>query len=369
MSSLGDKSQVFSGLKALKESADAGEQDQLFRSMGQLFANVSNYCNDDQVSQYDEVLCKLVELVEVEAREHVAKLLAPLERAPGSVVMRLAHDDIKVARPLLEFSNVLSDDDLIEIVEGKTEEHRIIIAGRDNVGSRIGNAIADNGGQESLSILIENESADISSHIIEKTIHLASDNKELAKRLRNRNNINWGLLRKEISSAGAKVLSELSLAEFSDGSKTNSVSDVIYNRMRSKAGFSASEWKIAYSQVKALNDRRQLNTITLARFVRFGYGHHVAAAMALMMNVSTQTFVKWLASQDYVGISVACKTFGLSSELFEGVIALLPWRDVPQANEIKDVCARFENLGQDDAIRILKLWQDKSRKSQLKRAV
>lgn len=369
MSSIGGKSQVFSGLKALKESADAGEQDQLFRNMGQLFANVSNYCNDDQVSQYDEVLCKLVELVEVEAREHVAKLLAPLERAPGSVVMRLAHDDIKVARPLLEFSNVLSDDDLIEIVEGKTEEHRIVIAGRENVGQRIGDAIADNGGHNSLVKLLENESAIIGTHALEKTIHLASSNKDLAERLRNRKNVDWKLLRKEISSAGVKVLSELSLTESHNGSNTNSVSDVIYNRMRSKAGFSASEWKIAYSQVKALNDRRQLNTITLARFVRFGYGHHVAAAMTIMMNVSTQTFVKWLASQDYVGISVACKTFGLSSELFEGVIALLPWRDAPQANEITDVCARFDNLGRNDAIRILKLWQDKSKNSRIKEAV
>ncbi len=369
MSISSDKSQVFSGLKALKESADAGEQDQLFRSMGQLFANVYNYCNDDQVSQYDEVLCKLVELVEIEAREHVAKLLAPLERAPGSVVMHLAHDDIKVARPLLEFSNVLSDDDLIEIVEGKTEEHRIIIAGRENVCSRIGDAIADNGGQESLVKLLENESAIIGTHALEKTIHLASDNKDLARRLRNRKNINWDLLKEEISSAGAKVLSELSLAESPNGSKADSVSDVVYNRMRSKAGFSASEWKIAYNQVKALNDRRQLNTVALSRFVRFGYGHHVAAAMTIMMNVSTQTFVKWLASQDYVGISVACKVFGLSSELFEGVIALLPWRDAPKANEITDVCARFDNLGQDDAIRILKLWQDKSRNSHIKEVV
>ena len=42
-------------------------------------------CDDEQVAQYDEVLCQLAELVEAEARAHVAKLLAPLDRAPGNV--------------------------------------------------------------------------------------------------------------------------------------------------------------------------------------------------------------------------------------------------------------------------------------------
>ena len=45
----------------------------------------------------------LAELVETEARSFVAKLLAPLDRAPGNVVTILANDTIEVAAPLLEF--------------------------------------------------------------------------------------------------------------------------------------------------------------------------------------------------------------------------------------------------------------------------
>ncbi|MCS6759741.1 MAG: hypothetical protein MO852_12930 [Candidatus Devosia euplotis] len=46
----------------------------------------------------------------------MAKLLAPLDRAPGTVAVKLVNDDIEVARPLLQFSKVLSDDDLIDII-------------------------------------------------------------------------------------------------------------------------------------------------------------------------------------------------------------------------------------------------------------
>ncbi len=41
------------------------ERDQLFRNMAQLYSYVSDRCDDEQVAQYDEVLCQLAELVEV----------------------------------------------------------------------------------------------------------------------------------------------------------------------------------------------------------------------------------------------------------------------------------------------------------------
>ena len=70
------------------------------------------------------------------------------------------------------------------------------------------------------------------------------------------------------------------------------VNAVVYNRMRNRAGFSAQEWKVAYNQVKALSDRRQLDERALTRFARFGYGHHSAAA--LTVNVAVMPWARWL---------------------------------------------------------------------------
>ena len=91
--------------------------------MAKLFRHVVDRCDDEQIAKYDEVLCQLAEIVEAEARADVAEMLAPLSRAPGSVVIMLANDKIEVAAPLLEFSSVLSDDDLIEIVQAQSEGH------------------------------------------------------------------------------------------------------------------------------------------------------------------------------------------------------------------------------------------------------
>jgi len=357
MSEIDESIKAFASFRVLNGDASAAERDQLFRNMAQLFSYVSDRCEDEQVIQYDEVLCHLAELVEVETRTHVANLLAPLDRAPGSVVVKLAQDTIDVARPLLEFSNVLSDDDLIEIIQQQTEEHRIAIAGRKHVGERVGDAIVENGGRDSVVRLVRNNTAKLGDDALQKIAIRAVNDTELADDMRGRDDIDWGRLRDEISLAGGKVLEQLSLVEAPNKGTMGTVSAVVYNRIRNRAGFNAQEWKVAWNQVKALNDRRQLNNSALARFARFGYGHHAAAALTLLLRISPEVLVKWLATQDYVAVTVAGKAFGLSADLFEGIVAVLPWRDFPAPQDLKDVRSRFETISKEEASGIFELWR------------
>lgn len=349
---------AFATFRVLNGDSNVAERDQLFRNMAQLFSFVSDRCDDDQVAQYDEVLCQLAELVEAEARAHVAQLLAPLERAPGTVVVKLANDEIEVARPLLEFSNVLSDDDLIDIIGNKGEGHRIAIAGRPRVADRVGEAIVEHGGGESVSRLVSNVHAELGTHLIGQIVERAGRDDVVARELRGRTDIDWNAVRHEIGVAGGKVLEQLSLAErVPQNEAMGKVSSVVYNRMRNRAGFSAKEWKVAWNQVKALHDRHKLNESALARFARFGYGHHCAAALTVMLRISPDVFVKWLAGQDYVAVTVAVKALGIEAELFETVMATMPWRDVPTDADKENVRARYEALSQEEATGIFDLWR------------
>lgn len=358
MNELDEGLRAFASFRVLNGDADTSEREQLFRNMAQLFTYVSDRCDDEQVAQYDEVLCQLAELVEVEARMHVAKLLAPLDRAPGTVVLKLANDSIEVAKPLLEFSNVLSDDDLIDIINTQSEEHRIAIASRTKVTERVGEAIAEHGEISSVVQLVRNTSAEFGKATLEKLVARASRNAEIAADLRNRSDIDWTQLRGEIDSAATKVLQTLGgPSRAIDPVAAGKVNAVVYNRMRNRAGFSATEWKVAYNQVKGLSDRKQLNDRALARFARFGYGHHAAAALAVMLRLAPEVFVKWLASQDYVAIVVALKAAGLAPDMFEAIFATLPWRDLPSEPDKTMVASRFEALDRDEAVSIFELWR------------
>ncbi len=360
MSELDEGLRAFSSFRVLNGEDNHSEREQLFRNMAQLFSYVSDRCDDEQVSQYDEVLCQLAALVEVEARAHVAKLLAPLDRAPGTVVVRLANDVIEVAKPLLEFSNVLSDDDLIDIIAGQSEEHRIAIASRTNVPERVGEAIVQHGDRSSVVRLVRNTNAEFDKATLEKLVERATRDAEIAADLRNRPDIDWKSLRGEIDSVASKVLETLGEVDRTraiDPVAAGKVNAVVYNRMRNRAGFSATEWKVAYNQVKALSDRKQLNERALARFARFGYGHHAAAALTVILSVGPEVFVKWLASQDYVAITVALKAARLQPDMFEAIVATLPWRDLPSEADKRMVVSRFEALDTEEATGIFELWR------------
>lgn len=358
MQELDEGQRAFSTFRVLNGDANIMERDQLFRNMAQLYSYVSDRCDDEQIAQYDEVLCQLAELVEVEARTHVAKLLAPLDRAPGMVVVRLANDDIEVAQPLLEFSNVLSDDDLIDIVTRRTEAHRVAIAARSHVNERVGDAIAQHGGSPSVVQLVRNNGAELGQATLERLVARAAADQEIAADLRGRADIDWATLRTQIQSASGKVLDEVAQASNRiDPVTMGKVNAVVYNRMRNRAGFSSQEWKIAYNQVKALSDRKQLDERALARFARFGYGHHTAAALTVMLRVGPEVFVKWLAMQDYVAVTVALRAMGIAPDLFEASIACLPWRDLPTDEDKTNVRARFEALSQEEAAGIFELWR------------
>ena len=358
MREMEDGARAFSTFRVLNGDANVMERDQLFRNMAQLYSYVSDRCDDEQVSQYDEVLCQLAELVEVEARTHVAKLLAPLERAPGNVVVRLANDTIEVAGPLLEFSNVLSDDDLIDIVTNRSEAHRVAIAGRATVPERVGDAIVEHGGSSSVIRLVRNPNAELGHAALERLVERASHDTEIAADLRGRTDIDWKGLRGEIHAAGDKVLESVSTNQVQlDPVTIGKVSSVVYNRMKNRAGFSSQEWKVAYNQVKALADRRQLDDRALMRFARFGYGHHTAAALTVLLQVAPEVFVKWLAMQDYVAITVALRALGVNPDLFQTMISSMPWRDLPTEADKTNVRRRFEALSQDEAIGIFELWR------------
>ncbi len=349
---------AFASFRVLNGEDDHGERDQLFRNMAQLFSFVSDRCDDDQVAQYDEVLCQLAELVEVEARAHVAKLLAPLERAPGTVVVKLANDDIEVARPLLEFSNVLSDDDLIDIISSQSEEHRVAIAGRASVTERVGEAIVEHGDTQSVARLVRNTNADFDRATLERLVERAIEDAAIAADLRGRQDIDWKSLRGEIDTVAGKVLQSIGEVERRfDPVAAGKVNAVVYNRLRNRAGFNANEWKVAYNQVKGLADRKQLDDRALARFARFGYGHHAAAAIAVMLRVAPEVVVKWLAGQDYVAVTVALRAAGLTPDLFEAIVATLPWRDMPSEASKSMVVSRFEALDGEDAKHIFELWR------------
>lgn len=119
-------------------------------------------------------------------RRAMAQVFASAQKAPRVVVQALAADQYDVAQPLLEFSPLLSDDDLIELLASGKPEVQGAIAGRPLLSRAVAAAIAEVATAEACLILLENSDACLAlfsvDRIVERFGHLAPIRENLLQR-------------------------------------------------------------------------------------------------------------------------------------------------------------------------------------------
>lgn len=124
----------------------------------------------------------LVEVIEILAqdqatrvRQIVAETLKEVASAPNHVIQRLARDaEAVVACPVLEFSPLLSDQDLLAIIEGGSNAGRLrAISRRHGVGEQVTDAIVATRDEDAISSLLDNASAQIREETLDGLVEAA----------------------------------------------------------------------------------------------------------------------------------------------------------------------------------------------------
>lgn len=132
------------------------------------FRNVVLTPRERELAQ--EILGYLVHDVAVSVRRALANALSDLVDAPRDILLELAHDLDEVARPILENSRVLTDEDLIELVLSGGPSRQCMIAGRANLGAGVSDAIAWAGDRSAVLVLVANQGTIIRPDVLEKIV-------------------------------------------------------------------------------------------------------------------------------------------------------------------------------------------------------
>src|SRR6476646_2249121 len=93
-------------------------------------------------------------------RRALADVFASSNAAPATVVHALAGDQPDVAAPLLQYSPLLLDADLVEAVASGESERQAAIASRSSLPCSVSAAIAEVGSAEACLVLLENQDAE-----------------------------------------------------------------------------------------------------------------------------------------------------------------------------------------------------------------
>ncbi|MEX0693516.1 MAG: DUF2336 domain-containing protein [Rhodospirillales bacterium] len=123
-----------------------------------------------------EALMLLARDQAVRVRQTIAEALKELANAPANVIRRLAWDvESVVATPILKYSPVLSDHDLIEIILAKPSTGAILaVSERIGVSEDVSHAIISTADIEAVALLLANDSAQIREETLDMVIADAS---------------------------------------------------------------------------------------------------------------------------------------------------------------------------------------------------
>jgi len=117
-----------------------------------------------------EIFLTLARQAEREVRRALSEKLAQAEWAPPALVNVLALDEIEIARPILEASPILQDDDLLRVLIEASLEHQIAVARRPRISGRVADAVIDKAEPAVLMALTTNRTAQISSEGVRRLV-------------------------------------------------------------------------------------------------------------------------------------------------------------------------------------------------------
>jgi uncharacterized protein (DUF2336 family) len=160
------------------------------RQVTDLFLGCAAFYSDRQAAIFNGVMGRLIERIDRRALLELSGRLAAVDNAPANVIGRLSNDnDIAIAGPVLEKSNVLTDENLVAIAKTKSQDHLSAIAGRTRIGEAITDVLVERGNPDVACKVAANAGAVFSELAFVKVIHIARGNEALAMALAKRKDV------------------------------------------------------------------------------------------------------------------------------------------------------------------------------------
>jgi uncharacterized protein (DUF2336 family) len=343
-------------LEAAMKSGSSENRVNTLRRITDLFLHDADRLNDDQIRVFDDVLCRLTVKIEKTARMELAKRLAPIDAAPVEVVRRLARDDeVDVAWPVLTESKRLTDHDLLEIVQTKSQAHLLAISGRAQLQPPVTDALLDRGNREVVSKLATNAGAHFSEPGFDSLVQKTEGDDELALVVGLRNDIPLGYLRDLLRRATEAVRQRL--LALVPPQKREELKELIAKVADTIGGTARQDFSAAEVYVRSLEASGKLNEIVVLNSVIKGRREVMIAAMARLCATPIRTMSDLLSGQRSDMVLIPCKAADLSWPTVDAVLRYrLPGQTVSDAI-IARARADYAKLTRATAQRTLRFMQ------------
>jgi len=158
----------------------------------------------------EEIFRKLAHDAEVLVREALAANLKSTPDLPHDLALTLARDVDSVSLPVLKYSDVLTDEDLIEIVRGEDAgAKQVAIAQRATVSTAVADALIDTGNETAVARLVANEGAELTEEALGRVLTDYNESEVVADSISRRPTLPPAISEQLVSAMAEKLQSYL----------------------------------------------------------------------------------------------------------------------------------------------------------------
>jgi uncharacterized protein (DUF2336 family) len=350
-------------ISELEDAIQSGSKDKRvdsLRRITDIFVADADRLNDQQIDVFDDVLCHLVKRIEGKALEELSRRLGPINQAPTEVVRRLAKDDnIAVAAPILTQSTRLSDHDLIEIANTKTQAHLLAISGRSQIGTSVTDVLLHRGDRDVVHKLAGNSGANFSENGFATLVKQSERDERLAEKVGLRLDVPLRLFRELLLRATEAVRQRLmALAGPESRNQIQQVLAAISEDAQHEAGFqNEHDYAQAHARAMAMRAAGELNEAAIFELAKADRYAELVAALALLCATPLPLVDSLLQNKSREAILVPCKAAGLEWPTVRAVMTCRSVGGVIPEQDLESARTDYFKLSRNNAQRVLRFWQ------------
>ena len=334
-------------LERLATDGSREKRDELLERVTDLFFLTSEQQSPAEKALFGAVIKCIAYELEVKVRTRLAERMSETDCAPHELIVKLATDVIGVARPVLEKSPVLRDEDLIHIAGEHGQDHLHAISSRTELNSAVTDALVERGNDLVLAQLAENQGAAMSSGGLRRLSERASNSSELYSALEMRTDIPKETLAEIKDKIAAQLKSEL--VSIASDISAEDVDEIVEERA-TEMNLQASgqmRYGVTWGKKKGVTEKK------LSSFARARKLAYTTRCLSLMCGIPVSKVSDCILEEDMSALAVLCKSGNLKSSTFSALLRLRPSTGPDHEQVIADAIRHYDKLTTSEARRAM----------------
>ena len=265
-----------------------------------------------------DILENLASDVEVRVREALANQIKRYPFLPRTIAKKLAEDVESVALPVIQYSDVFTDEDLISIVKSGTENKQIAVAARPQVREPVADVLVETGRKTVVNTLLANDAAETSETALETVLDQWGEDREVQELLIERPSLPAKVTERLVSSISDSLrerliknhaVPKMQVAELAAYSREGVLTRIVDN---------ARPWLDVVDLTHVLKDENRLTPTFLLRALCLGEMRLFDTGIATLAQIPVENAHLLIRDQNRVAFSRLYKKASLPHQMFRG---------------------------------------------------